>query len=74
MKNYFLVRVDFEKPKQITIHTVANLWTPSNSWFGAAILNDSIWKYSQTCVQRSPLGPEKRGRYAEGCMKKISGK
>jgi hypothetical protein len=30
--------------------------------------------YSQTCVQRPPLGPEKRGRYAEGCMKKISGK
>ena len=29
--------------------------------------------YSQTCVQRPPLGPEKRGRYAEDCMKKISG-
>jgi hypothetical protein len=22
--------------------------------------------YSQTCVQRPPLGPEKHGRYAEG--------
>jgi hypothetical protein len=36
-----------------------------------------LWKseivYSQTCVQRPPLGPEKRGRYAEGYMKKISG-
>ena len=31
------------------------------------------FKYSQTCVQRPPLGPEKRGRYAEGYMKKISG-
>jgi hypothetical protein len=31
-------------------------------------------KYSQTCVQRPPLGPEKRGRYAEVYMKKISGK
>ena len=31
-------------------------------------------KYSQTCVQRPPLGPEKPGRYAEGYMKKISGK
>ena len=30
--------------------------------------------YSQTCVQRLPLGPEKCGRYAEGCMEKISGK
>jgi len=30
--------------------------------------------YSQTCVQRPPSGPEKRGRYAQGCMKKISGK
>jgi hypothetical protein len=30
--------------------------------------------YSQTCVQRPPLGPEKRGRYAEGCIKKISDK
>ena len=37
-----------------------------------------IWllesKYSQTCAQRPPLGPEKCGRYAEGCMKKTSGK
>jgi len=32
------------------------------------------YKYSQTCVQRPPLGPEKHGRYAKGCMKKISGK
>ncbi len=30
-------------------------------------------KYSQTCVQRPPLGPEKRGDYAKGYMKKISG-
>jgi hypothetical protein len=30
--------------------------------------------YSQTCVQRPPLGPEKRGRYADVYMKKISGK
>ena len=30
--------------------------------------------YSQTCVQRPPLGPEKYGHYAEGRMKKISGK
>ena len=30
--------------------------------------------YSQTCVQRPRLGPEKCCRYAEGCMKKISGK
>jgi hypothetical protein len=30
--------------------------------------------YSQTCVQRPPLGPEKHGRNAEGCMKRISGK
>ncbi len=30
--------------------------------------------YSQTCVQRPPLGPGKRGRYAEGYIKKISGK
>ena len=29
-----------------------------------------ILKYSQTCVQWPPLGPEKRGRYAEGYMKK----
>ena len=29
--------------------------------------------YSQTCVQRPPLGPEKCGRYAEGCLKKTSG-
>ncbi len=26
-----------------------------------------------TCVQRPPLGPEKRGHYAEVYMKKISG-
>ncbi len=26
--------------------------------------------YSQTCVQQPPLGTEKRGRYAEGYMKK----
>jgi hypothetical protein len=32
------------------------------------------WTYSQTFVQRPPLGPEKRGRYAEVYMKKISGK
>ena len=25
--------------------------------------------YSQTCVQRPPLGPEKCGRYAEGCLR-----
>jgi hypothetical protein len=31
-------------------------------------------QYSQTCVQRPPLGPEKCGRYAEGCLKKITGK
>jgi hypothetical protein len=31
-------------------------------------------QYSQTCIQRPPLGPEKCGRYAEGCLKKISGK
>jgi hypothetical protein len=35
---------------------------------------DEVINYSQTCVQWLPLGPEKRGRYAEGCMKKISGK
>ncbi len=29
-------------------------------------------KYSQACVQRPPLGPEKCGRLAEGYMKKIS--
>jgi hypothetical protein len=28
----------------------------------------------ETCVQRPPLGPEKCGRYAEGCLKKIIGK
>ncbi len=33
-----------------------------------------IFEYSQTCVQRPPIGPEKRGRYAEAYMKKISGK
>ena len=32
------------------------------------------YKYSQTCVQQPSLGPEKCGRYAEGCKKKISGK
>ncbi len=32
------------------------------------------WEYSQTCVQRPSLGPEKRGRYAEDYMKKICGK
>jgi hypothetical protein len=30
--------------------------------------------YSQTCAKRPPLGPEKCGRYAEGCLKNISGK
>jgi hypothetical protein len=30
--------------------------------------------YSQTCVQRPPLEPEKRGRYVVDFMKKISGK
>jgi len=30
--------------------------------------------HSQTWVQRPPLGPEKRGCYAEGCLKNISGK
>jgi hypothetical protein len=30
--------------------------------------------YSQTCVQGPHLGLEKNGRYAEGGMKKISGK
>jgi hypothetical protein len=25
-----------------------------------------ICKYSQTCVQRPPLGPQKIGRYSEG--------
>jgi hypothetical protein len=44
---------------------------------------DGKWKYitvqkntyknSQTCAQWPLLGPEKRGRYAEGCLKKISG-
>ena len=33
-----------------------------------------IFEYSQTCVQRPPIGPEKSGRYAEVYMKKISGK
>jgi hypothetical protein len=27
---------------------------------------------SQTCIQRPPLGPEKCGRYAEGCLKVVS--
>ena len=27
-----------------------------------------VCKYSQTCVQRPPLGPEKRRRCAEGCL------
>jgi hypothetical protein len=31
------------------------------------------YKYSQTCVQWPPLGPEKSGCYAEGGKKKISG-
>jgi hypothetical protein len=31
-------------------------------------------KYSQTCVQRPPLGPKKYGRYAESCLKQISDK
>ena len=26
--------------------------------------------YSQTCIQRPPLGPEKCGCYTEGCLKK----
>jgi hypothetical protein len=30
--------------------------------------------YSQTCVQRPPLGPEKSGHYTDGCLKKTSGK
>jgi hypothetical protein len=30
--------------------------------------------YSQTCIQRPPLVPEKLGLYAEGSMKKINGK
>ena len=30
--------------------------------------------YSQTCVQLPPLGPEKCGCYAKGCLKNISGK
>ena len=30
-----------------------------------------VWLYS---VQQPPLGPEKCGRYAEGCLEKISGK
>jgi hypothetical protein len=34
----------------------------------------SRFKYSQTCVQRPPLEPEKCGRYTEVCLKKISGK
>ncbi len=33
-----------------------------------------ISKYSQTCAQRPPFGPEKHGRYAEGCQKNISGR
>jgi hypothetical protein len=39
-----------------------------------SLLGSLKLKYSQTCVQRPPLGPEKCGRYAEGCLKKISGK
>ena len=31
-------------------------------------------QYSQACAQRPPLGPEKHGRYAEGCQKNISSK
>jgi hypothetical protein len=38
------------------------------------IFDHPITFYSQTRVQRPPLGPEKHGCYAEGCMKKISGK
>jgi hypothetical protein len=33
-----------------------------------------INSYSQTCVQRPPLGREKCGRYAEDCMKNKSGR
>jgi hypothetical protein len=36
-----------------------------------SIFSYSKSKYSQTCVQRPPLGPEKRGRYAEGYMTKM---
>jgi hypothetical protein len=39
-----------------------------------AVCYNRVLLYSQTCVQQPPLGPEKRGRYAEGCMIKISGK
>ena len=31
-------------------------------------------KYSQTCEQRPPSGPEERVCCAEGCLKKISSK
>jgi hypothetical protein len=33
-----------------------------------------ISKHSQTCLQRPTLGPEKCGRFAEGCLKNIRGK
>ena len=41
--------------------------------FSASVIKKLGCIYSQTCVQRPPLGPENRGRYAEGYMKKISG-
>jgi hypothetical protein len=48
-----------------------NIFRSIIGFFGKKLLQTV---YSQTCVQRPPLGPDKRGRYAEGYMKKISGK
>jgi len=40
------------------------------------LVSDSMvnYRYSQNFVQQTPLGHEKGGCYAEGCLKKISGK
>ena len=50
--------------KNIGIHKTGKFW------FRQA---RSFYAYSQTRVQQPTLGPENCGRYAEGCLKKISG-
>ena len=53
-------------------HKFLEYWILFKQWLLA--LEFSKCKYSQTCVQQPPLEPDKRGRYAEGYMKNISGK
>ncbi len=59
-----------QPPPAYNSHNCRFLWWPAAQRFDCTVQP----LCSQTFVQRPPLGQEKCGHYAEGCLNKISGR